>query len=152
MNDDIPNGPARSANKTAGPSGITDLARLLAELQPSLSPELYCFTSIDKGSPHPEGALMAFEESEGTTLILPLERANAAHIEAGFLCQKITLMVPSSLEAIGMMAAIAEALTQAGVPCNVVAGYHHDHLFVAPDQAEIALEALRQLQARSALD
>ncbi len=137
----------------SGPSGIRDLGQLLCHLAPALSAELYCFTFDPAPAAELEAAaLMVMREEEGTTLILPLALANAAHLEAGFLCQKITLKVPSSLEAVGMMAAIAKALQQHGLPCNAVAGYHHDHLFVPTSQAEAALACLQDLQARWAPD
>ncbi len=138
-----------ACNEGSRPSGLVDLGQLLALLSPDLLPEVYCFTWDP--APHPElraAALMALQEEEGTTLILPLALANAAHVEAGFVCRKITLNVPSSLEAVGMMAAIAEALRNAGLPCNAVAGYHHDHLFVPHGAAEVALACLQDLQAR----
>jgi hypothetical protein len=36
-------------------------------------------------------------------------------------------------------------LGKAGISCNVIAGYHHDHLFVASADAERAVAALQQL-------
>ncbi|MNG35746.1 hypothetical protein D3C84_1225580 [compost metagenome] len=59
----------------------------------------------------------------------------------------ITLQVHSSLAAVGLTAAFASALGQANISCNVIAGYHHDHLFVAQADAERALAVLRQLAA-----
>jgi len=32
--------------------------------------------------------------------------------------------------AVGLTAFVATRLAEAGMSCNVVAGYHHDHLFV----------------------
>ncbi|MHB1138960.1 MAG: ACT domain-containing protein, partial [Microthrixaceae bacterium] len=37
------------------------------------------------------------------------------------------------------------ALAERGISCNVVAGYHHDHLFVPASAAQGALAALREL-------
>jgi hypothetical protein len=34
------------------------------------------------------------------------------------------------------------------VPCNVIAGYHHDHLLVPAEQADVALRVLRKLSSR----
>ena len=59
----------------------------------------------------------------------------------------ITLRVHSDLAAVGLTAAFARALADAGIACNVVAGVHHDHLFVPADRAGDALAALRALQA-----
>ncbi len=137
------------SGEKAGPSGLVVLGQLLAQLSPNLSPDVYCFTwQPDPAPEQREAALMTLEEEEGTTLILPLAAASAAQLEAGFVCRKITLEVPSSLEAIGMMAAIAEALRSEGLPCNAVAGYHHDHLFVPASEALAALACLQDLQAR----
>ncbi|MFT5520425.1 MAG: hypothetical protein ACI9IA_001018, partial [Enterobacterales bacterium] len=50
--------------------------------------------------------------------------------------------VHSSLEAVGLTAAVATALTQKGISANVIAAYYHDHIFVPSDKAASALEAL----------
>jgi len=57
----------------------------------------------------------------------------------------ITLTVHSSLEAVGLTAAFATALGNAGISCNVIAGFYHDHLFVGKDDAHTALTVLREL-------
>jgi len=56
--------------------------------------------------------------------------------------------VHSSLEAVGMTAALAKALTEAGISANVVAAYHHDHIFVPWARRHDALAALEALARR----
>lgn len=55
----------------------------------------------------------------------------------------------SALEAVGLTAAVALALTDAGISCNVVAGFHHDHLFVPFGRAAEAVAVLEALAAES---
>jgi uncharacterized protein len=50
--------------------------------------------------------------------------------------------LPSALDAAGLTAAISTALADAGLSCNVIAGYHHDHLLVPADRAPEALAVL----------
>ena len=47
------------------------------------------------------------------------------------------------------VAAVATALGDADIPCNMVAGFHHDHLFVPVKDAARALQVLRELAASS---
>ena len=58
---------------------------------------------------------------------------------------KITLQVYSDLEGVGLTAAVATALAEEGIPCNVVAALHHDHLFVPETQGQRALACLQAL-------
>ena len=51
----------------------------------------------------------------------------------------------SSLETVGLTAAFSKALTEEEISCNVVAAFHHDHLFVPFEQRDKALEILRRL-------
>ena len=44
-------------------------------------------------------------------------------------------------EAVGLTAAFSHALGEAGISCNVTAGYHHDHLLVPSARADEAVEA-----------
>lgn len=57
----------------------------------------------------------------------------------------LTLNVQSSLDAVGFMAVVAKALSDAGVSANVVAAYLHDHVFVQADRAEVAKTAIEKV-------
>ena len=67
-----------------------------------------------------------------------------------FVAAWVTLEVHSELEAVGLTAAVSRALTQARISCNVLAGFHHDHLLVPVGDAARALEVLSELSAANA--
>lgn len=127
-------------------TGERDLDRLLSQLHPELDPEVYVFSTIQAGAP-PQGlnCLMQFHEAEGLTLILPKPEAMRLGLDWIFPCRRITLRVHSALDAVGLIARISAALAEAGIAANPVAGYHHDHLFIAEDRAERALAVIREL-------
>jgi hypothetical protein len=89
-------------------------------------------------------------EPEGVTVVVAEGEALARGWVVAFRSAWITLRVHSDLAAVGLTAAFARALGEAGISCNVVAGVHHDHLFVPVARADDAMAALRALQARSA--
>ncbi|WEX76430.1 ACT domain-containing protein [Sinorhizobium numidicum] len=128
-------------------SGETDLARLLAEMNPILREGEYVYCTVE-GDAAPWLALEpigTFREAEGLTLILERWRADEAGLPYGPVLRLITLSVHSALEAVGLTAAVSEALTSASVSANVVAAFYHDHIFVPAADAERALEALKTL-------
>ena len=61
------------------------------------------------------------------------------------VCVWITLTIHSSLEAVGLTAAVSSALTEANISCNVVAAYYHDHIFVPIADADRAMNVLLAL-------
>ncbi len=63
--------------------------------------------------------------------------------------RRIVLDVLSALDGVGLTATVSSALAEAGIPCNVVAAYHHDHLFVPADAAEHALAILLAVQKKA---
>lgn len=128
-------------------AGETDLDTLIASMRPALDPVTYVWASVE-GLPS-AGALIdavaTVREPEGLTLVLPLDAAPRHGLDVEFPCRRITLTVHSSLEAVGLTAAFARALTDRGISANVVAGFHHDHLFVPVDRAADAMDALLAL-------
>ena len=96
-----------------------------------------------------EFTLMLFREEEGTTCVLPPEAARALGCPDAPVFRRITLGVLSSLEAVGLTAAVATALTAAGISANVVAAFHHDHVFVPADRAADAMACLTRLSAHA---
>jgi len=90
-----------------------------------------------------------FGEDEGTSLILPDEVARDLGFAVEMPMSRITLSVNSALDGVGLTAAVATALAGAHIPCNVVAAYHHDHVFVPEELAEDAVTILHDV-ARSA--
>lgn len=125
-------------------SGERDLARLLASLAPQLDPEPYVFVGGLDAIPPDIAPLATFRETEGLSLVV---RASAWTGErpASALYARLTMMVHSSLEAVGMTAAIAATLSERGISANVVAAYHHDHIFVPWDRRHEAMDAILAL-------
>ncbi|MFM7403834.1 MAG: ACT domain-containing protein [Erythrobacter sp.] len=118
---------------TAG-GPVSDLAEMLAGMAPVLDARRWDFIVIE-GAP-PEDAFALIREDEGTTAIVASD--------AGAFT-RITLTVHSALEGVGLTAAVARALAEQDIPCNVVAGFHHDHLFVPSSRGEEALVILERL-------
>ena len=126
----------------------TTLAQLLRTMTPVRQPGVYVFctvptlTGLDLSK-----CLGLFKETEGLTVILPQSAADELQLAYSYKAAWITLTVHSSLAAVGLTAAFAQALAQAHISCNVVAAYYHDHIFVAVADAEMALNTLQALAA-----
>lgn len=133
-------------------NGERDLSLLVAGMRPELNPGSYVFTTVPESVPPGLLPVATMTEPEGTTLVLPQEQADAAGLPYDWTAAWITLRVHSALDAVGLTPAVAGCLTERGISCNVIAGYHHDHLFVAHRDGEAAVAALRQLsEAQGAL-
>jgi hypothetical protein len=76
---------------------------------------------------------------------LTKEKADEFDISYSGVFKCLTLNVHSSLDAVGLTAAVSTKLTQANISANVVAVYHHDHVFIAVKYAEQALTDLNAL-------
>lgn len=125
----------------SGLPGERDLARLLAGLNVYHHPGDYSFAT-QATPPDLQAAIMAFREREGWTCILL--SPDEAEAEARWAWLEIT--ATSSLHAVGLTAALSNALTEAGIPCNVVAAAHHDHIFVPAAEAARAMAAIKALR------
>ena len=75
-----------------------------------------------------------------------LNRFDLLSLKYNYISSWITLNIHSSLEAVGLTAAFANALKKVNISCNVVAAYFHDHIFIARKDAEKAMEALHALR------
>ncbi|MFD7325950.1 ACT domain-containing protein [Streptomyces sp. NPDC059875] len=130
-------------------SAERDLTRLLAGMRPELNPGRYVFATVDGPAPAGVAPVATIAEREGLTLVVRQEEADAASLAYDYVAGWITLRVHSALDAVGLTAAVAQELADAGLSCNVVAGFHHDHLFVEHARADEALAALRRLADRA---
>ena len=96
------------------------------------------------------GATATFREAEGLSLLVPVEVARQANLDADLPMRCITLNVFSSLEGVGLTAAVASALGENDIHCNMIAAFHHDHVFVPSQMCEQAVEVLTRLQGQAA--
>ena len=130
-------------------AGERDLETLLRSADPEVRPGSFAFVVV-----HDEALLdeldpeATIREAEGLTAVVRRERADALGMPYDYLAVWITLRVHSALDAVGLTAAVSSALARAGISCNVIAGYHHDHLLVPADRAADALEVLSGLSGR----
>jgi hypothetical protein len=62
-----------------------------------------------------------------------------------FFCRGISLNVNSSLYAVGVLAAVSDALAKAVMSINIVSAYHRDSIFVASARADEAVALLKKL-------
>lgn len=125
-------------------SGETDLTRLLAALEPELRPGRFVFTTVRRP---PEGLdpVALVREDEGVTLVVAQEDADRLDLPYDYVTAMVSLRVHSSLDAVGMTAAVSRTLADAGISCNLMSGYYHDHLFVPADEGRRVLSLLGDL-------
>lgn len=127
-------------------SGERDLGRLLAGLDPDVAPEAYVFAvAPDRVVPAGLRPFATVDEQEGLTLVVRREDADRLGLAYDYVAARITLRVHSDPAAVGMTAAFSRVLAEAGLSCNVVAGFFHDHLLVPWDRAGEAVRLLMGL-------
>jgi predicted N-acetyltransferase YhbS len=129
--------------------GERDLRALLATMHPARRDGEYVYVLWPHGKELAGGIAAAVREAEGLTVVMPRADADGLGLSYDFVGVWITLQVRSSLEAVGLTAAVSAALTDARISCNVLAGFHHDHLLVPVADAERTLEVLHKLAADS---
>lgn len=127
-------------------SGEKPISALLRGMSPVLNEGDFVFCTVaDASALLGTDVLGTFREKEGFTVIIERERADALGLEYNFVAAWITLTIHSALDAVGLTAAFATALGKAGISCNVIAAFYHDHIFVAKDDAAKAIDVLQAL-------
>ncbi len=127
--------------------GQTDLAKMLADLSVTVRPGRYTVVSVAEPVELGAGVEAIVSEDEGFTVVSTVEAAGQYGWDVGFEAAWLTLDVHSSLEAVGLTAAVATVLASSGISCNVLAGFYHDHILVPADRADEAIQCLEALQA-----
>lgn len=125
-------------------SGIIQLDELLKAMSPKLSEDefVFCTVSGDLSNYLELNPIATFIETEGLTLVIEKSVALKANLPFDGVFKQITLTVHSSLEAIGLTAAVSNKLASKGISANVIAAYYHDHIFIQSSKADAALLAL----------
>ena len=126
-------------------SPVHDLAELLRTLTVSQRSGTFCVATVPMMTTLGDGVEALMVEDEGVTAVTTVKRAQVEGWDHEFEGAWLTLDVYSALEAVGLTAAVAEALTEAGISCNVIAARHHDHILVPTAQTEAAISAIEAL-------
>ncbi len=131
------------------PTGETDLAVMLGDLQVSRRPGRFAVVTVERELGQTlalgDGIEGLVQEAEGVTAIVSEQMAQARGWSGGFIAGWLTLEIHSSLNAVGLTAAVSSALGEAGISCNVLAGYFHDHILVPIEQVADAIACLESL-------
>jgi hypothetical protein len=127
-------------------TGIVELDELLKSMSPEVQAGEYVFCTVvsDKVDYRHLSPLASFEEPEGLTLVITAEAAAKEKLPFEGKFKQITLTVHSSLEAVGLTAAVTTKLALYGISANIIAAYYHDHVFVQTEKAQQALLALKE--------
>jgi hypothetical protein len=122
---------------------------MIASMAPELFPGSFAFVGCGERpeleTACREVAIAMFHEVEGLSFVLPFATAQALGFDA-LPMRRITLTVYSALDGVGLTAAVASALAERGIACNMIAAFHHDHVFVPEGRAEEAMAVLCELQ------
>lgn len=132
-----------------------DLEKLLSFLQPKLLDDEFVFCTTKNISDEAVAQLApvaTYREEEGLSLILTKHAAMQAGFDFSSIFKCITLTVHSSLDSVGLTAAVANRLSKYSISANVVAAYYHDHIFVPLSKADHALQLLSDFQSNTSVN
>ena len=132
---------------------VRERQAMLAGMTPVLNEGVYFFCSTTDASVADAAlvdSLAMFREDEGVTLVLNEADALKHGFEPSTPMRRIVLRVFSSLEGVGLTAAVATALAEQQIPCNVIAAHHHDNVFVPASMGPRAVSVLKEVQRAAA--
>ena len=125
---------------------------MISGMTPKPQPGVFVFITLDdplRIAALAPSAMSTFKEAEGLSMIVPVDVATQSGFDTASPMACITLNVYSSLEGVGLTAAVAKALGDASIPCNVIAAFHHDHIFVPAHMCVPAMAVLTELQEQA---
>ncbi|MBS0416172.1 MAG: ACT domain-containing protein [Proteobacteria bacterium] len=133
------------------PKVIRDRSAMLAGIKPTLQKERFVFCTTQ--DPAIAATLMIrcvafFQEKEGHSFVIVEDIARERGFDTSLPMACIVLEVFSALDGVGLTAGVAAALAEANIPCNMIAAYHHDYVFVPDGLAHEAMQVLTDLQSR----
>jgi len=109
------------------------------KLVPKLRDGKFEFKSIAVGTVPSDAHAMIIEE-EGMTIVIPTTR------DGEDVFAWISLVQETSLTATGITKAFSAALSDAGIPCNVIAAYYHDHMLVPYTMRNKAMQLISEIE------
>jgi hypothetical protein len=126
--------------------GEKNLSKLIKDMAPKLNKGDFVFATVkDLSKINRNDTICEFKETEGVTVVIEKQKADALKLEYDYIAAWITLEIHSALDAVGLTALFSTALAKNNICCNVIAAYNHDHIFVAMEDAAKAMQVLTDL-------
>ncbi len=134
----------RSVNS---PENAKDLDSVLAQLDARIVGR-YVFTTSNN-IPADASVFARIHEDEATTSVIAVEEAQRLGLDLDACYTRISIGATTPLDIVGVTAIIAQTLASRGIVCNVIAGFHHNHLFVQENKAGEAKALLAALSEQA---
>jgi hypothetical protein len=124
----------------------SDLTSFFAALRIERRPGTYTYVAVDETAMG-AGVDALIREAEGVTAVVTVDEGRTRGWVVGIELVWLTVAVETSLDAVGITAALSGALAEQGIAANVLAALHHDHVLVPVAEAERAVAILEGLRS-----